>query len=513
MKKFNLIVKVCLVLGVLVLGACTKSAAVSTGGKDSLTVVTISQPRSLDPALARDTPSVIVMRQIYDTLFTQDLSTSEILPSLAERWVYENDARGNPTILRLFLKRGVKFHNGDDFTAADIKFTLDRAATSPHLQNMVEAILRTDIVNDYEVLVTLKFPFAPLLNNLSQPLMSITSERAVREGGDQYAQNPIGTGPMQFVSWLAGNRIELTRFDNYHGTMPRIKDITIRFIADTATALLELETAGADILIGVQPQDISRIEGDKNLQLLRAADFSIAYVGMNTRSGPLSDVRVRQALNHALDRDLLYRTVFNGVGGVGRGPLAERVWGSAAGVLPQYEYNLDKAKQLLTEAGYPNGFRTNIYTNDNPIRVDIAVIIKNMLARVGIEVDVNVLEFATLLEVTDTGKHDMYILAWITITGDPDYGLEIFHTRAFGPPGNRSFYSNAEVDRLLDLGRLELDPVRREQYYIDAQKIIHEEAPWIYIQEGEAMVATRSNVRGFVIDPTSYHSFFTAWFE
>ena len=513
MKKHVWVLLSVLTAASLVFSACGGSKAASSKVKDSLVVINPAQPWSLDPALARDTNSVIIMRQVYETLFNIDLDTAAILPSLAERWAFENDANGMPTRLRLHLKSGVKFHNGEDFTASDIKFTLDRAATSPHLQNMVEAIYRTEIVNDHEVLVVLKFPFAPLLNNLAQPLMSITNERAVIEGGDQYTQNPVGTGPMKFVSWVAGNRIELTRNDDYHGAAPRIKDITVRFLPDPATALLELETGGADILIGVQPEDIARIEADSNLQLLRAMDYLIGYVTFNIQKPPFNDVRVRRAINHAIDREALVRTVYRDVGDVGKGPLASRVWASASGTLPQYEYDVEKARQLLAEAGYPNGFNTTFFTSEHAPRRDVSIIMKNMLSRVGINVDVQVLEWANLLETTSKGNHEMVIFSWVTITGDPDYGLEIFHTRAFGAPGNRSFYSNPEVDRLLDAGRMEMDTARREQFYLDAQKIIHDEAPWIYVQEGEVLIGVRSNVRGFRLDPSSYHSFFPAWFE
>jgi len=513
MKNMYVLLKVSLILGVLVVGACQRSTAVSTGSKDSLVVINASQPWSLDPALARDTPSVIIMRQVYETLFNQNLQTMEIVPSLAERWAFENDAQGNPTLLRLHLKRGVTFHSGDAFTAADVKFSLDRASVSPHLKNMVEAIDRTEVINDYEALVVLKFPFAPLLNNLAMPLMSITSEKAVTAGGDSYAQNPIGTGAMKFVTWVAGNRIELTRFDDYHGQAPRIKDITFRFIADPATALLEMETGGADLLLNVQPQDITRIESAPNLQLLRAQDFSLEFVGFNVRKPPLDNPKVRQAINHAIDREAIVRTVFPGAGVPGRGPLSRRVWASAADILPQYEYDVEKAKRLLAEAGYPNGFNVKIITNDGATRIDTVSIVLNMLSQVGITAELQILEWAANLEAANRGDHDLTVRSWITVTGDPDYGLEVFHSRAWGAPGNRTFYSNPEVDRLLDAGRMEIDLARREQLYIEAQKIIHEEAPWVYILEGEGRVAARSNLRGFTIDPTGYHTVWNVWFE
>ncbi|MCL2609585.1 MAG: ABC transporter substrate-binding protein [Treponema sp.] len=483
-----------------------------TEGQELLRVIASAGPRSLDPAQARDTPSVVIMRQIYDTLLDVDPDTMEVVPALAESWAFETDAQGRHTLLRMYLKRGVKFHNGDDFTAADVKFTLDRAKASPHLTNMVEAVSRTEIVDDYQVLIVLDFPFAPLLNNLALPLMGITGERAVTEAGDAYAQHPIGTGPMKFVNWIVGSQIELTRWDGYYGPAPKIKDIVIRFIPDAATALLEMETGGADMLLNVQPQDIRRIDAMDGLQIFRTKDLSLYAIGMNFLRPPFDDIRVRKAILHAVDRDAIVKTVYQGVGSVGRGPLPEKVWASAADILPQYEYDPEKSRQLLAEAGFPDGFTTNVYTNDSAPRIDTVVILQDMLARVGITLDVRILEWTTFLDVTNRGEHDLYTNGWVTVSGDPDYGLEIFHSRAWGDPGNRAFYSRPEVDRLLDLGRMEVDPVRREQLYIDAQKLIHEDAPWIYILDGEQVVATGDKLRGFNINPTGYHTLSTVWF-
>jgi peptide/nickel transport system substrate-binding protein len=454
------------------------------------------------------------MKQIYDTLINLDDNMGPI-PGLAERWVFENDSNGNPTRLRLFLKKGIKFHNGEELKAADVKFTLDRASKSPHIRAITGMIEGVDAVNDYEVLVRLPYPFAPILNHLGHTATSIVNEKAVRELGDEkHSQNPIGTGPMKFVSWVAGDRVELTRWDGYHGTAPRIKNLTIRSITDPATRMIEVETGGVDLVIDITPQDISRVESNPDLQLIRGMTLQTDFIGYNCQKPPFNNVKVRQALNHAIDLNAINKNVYAGAGSTANGPINSMVWASAADILPRYEYNPAKARQLLAEAGYPNGFNTTVSFDQRPVRTDTAEIMQNMLRQVGVNVEIKILEWGAYLDMSAKGEHDMFILGWVTVTGDPDYGLHAtFHSQNWGASGNRSFYSNPEVDRLLDAGRRETDLARREQIYIDAQKIIHGEAAWISQWAGEGLQAAGKNLRGFKMHPAGHHHLWTVWFE
>ena len=468
---------------------------------------------SLDPAMVNHPASSQVMRQIYNTLFNQDPVTLAILPGLAERYVFENDANGQPTRLRLFLRRGVRFHNGDLMTARDVQFSLERAAASPVIGFISRQIQSVEVVGDYEVLVTLVAPFMPILNNLAHTVMSIVSERAVTELGADFARNPVGTGPMKFVNWIAGDRIELTRWDGYFGTAPRIRDLTIRHIADPATALLELETGGADILLAVTPHDIARVQADPNLRLLRTMGLGMNFIGLNNLRPPLNNVLVRQAIAHAVDKDALVRTVFQGVGRPGSAPVPSTVWGSAAGYLTPHAFDPARARQLLAQAGFPNGFNTTITASNAPAPRDTAELLRHMLAEVGINAEIRILEAAAWGTFSAEGQQDIGIHMWSTVTGDPDYALEILHSRSHGAAGNRVFFTNAEVDRLLDEARMETNRAARERLYLEAQRIIHYQAPWIYTHETELVIATRANVRGFVPYPTNHHPLWTVYFE
>jgi peptide/nickel transport system substrate-binding protein len=313
---------------------------------------------------------------------------------------------------------------------------------------------------------------------------------------------------MKFVSWVAGSSLELTRWDEYWGGRVPVKDLTIRIIPDSATRLLTLETGGIDIMYNVPTSDISRVEAHRDLNMIRSMNLSTNFIGFNMQKAPFNDIRVRHAIAHAIDMPLMVRNVYRGAGSPTNGPINTMVWSSIADQLQPYEFNQARSRQLLAEAGYPNGFNTTFSLNEgNPERLDTGEILANMLRQVGINVDIRVIEWGSYLEMTGRGDHDMFILGWSPSGGDPDRGLyATFHSSNFGAPGNRAFYNNPEVDRLLDAGRRELDRPRRAQLYAQAQRIIRDELPWIFQWAGEELSATRADVKGFSHHAATTHA-------
>jgi len=497
---------------VLILAAC--GASNQARDKETLIIGTTRNPSTFDPSSSNDVPSNEIIRQMYDTLLVMDYQTMEAVPSLAESYALENHADGQPRQIRLFLKLGVLFHNGDEMKGSDVKFSLERASLTPQAATVASEIQEVQVIDDYQVLVILKEPFAPMLRNLAQTQLSIVSERAVRElGKDEFAYNPVGTGPMKFVRYQAGDRVELTRWDGYWGEAPRIRNMTFRIIIDIMTQILELETGGVDMINSIPAHDIARIENNPNLQVFRRFNTQFNYMGMNNTKAPLNDSRVRRAIVYAIDREALIANAWPGVGRLARGVMNSALWADASGQLPDIEYNPEKARQLLAEAGYPNGFSTTLATNELAERITVAQITRNMLAQVGINVDIQIMEWAAYLEWTSRGEHDMFLLGWVVGTGDPHSALTIYNTRSHGAPGNRSFYSNPTVDSLLDLARAEMDSDRRYEMYIEAQKIIHEEMALMPTWEGEVLVGARADIRGFEITPANMHHYWTIWYE
>ncbi|SFI26600.1 peptide/nickel transport system substrate-binding protein [Tindallia magadiensis] len=494
-RKNVLLIAVLLMFVVLATG-CGDEASANT-----LVVAQGADADTLDPHGTNDQPSSRVMKQIYETLVSQN-EDMELTPGLAEEWEQIDELT-----FEFKLREGVLFHNGEELKASDVEFTLLRALDSANVGHIVGEIDPDgfEIVDDYTIRISTKEPFAPLLAHLAHTGTSILNQAAVEEFGDDYGENPVGTGPYRFDKWTRGSEIHLERFEDYHGDNAKMERITFRNIQEDGNRTIELETGEIHIAYDILPTDISRIEGNDELMLARDLNFSTVYLGFNAKKEPFDDVRVRQAINYAINVESIINTVMEGSGEVATGPIGPMVW-AANDELEPYGFDVAKAQELMNEAGLEDGFSTTIWTNDNQLRQDIAVIAQSQLAEIGIEVDIQVLEWGAYLEGTANGEHDMFILGWVTVTGDPDYGLyALFHSEQFGAAGNRTFYANERVDELLDVARRSVDPDVRETAYREVQEIVRDEAPWLFLNTGEDRTGLRANVKGFRNHPAGHH--------
>jgi peptide/nickel transport system substrate-binding protein len=449
------------------------------------------------------------MRQIFETLFNLDDSMN-IVPCLAESYEFIDS-----TTLYVSLRQGVKFHNGKDFNAEDVKFSLERAAASPLSQAIAGSISEVIVNSDYDVTIKLTEPFLPILTHLTHTAASIVNKETLEAIGNKtHGKYPVGTGPFILEKLMAGDRIELTRWDGYHGTLPVIERIDIIAVPDTSGRAKAIESGAADLAYDILPEDISRIEAGGNAYVIRSANLSSVYIGFNCQKPPFGNTQVRQAVNYAIDKDELIQSVYKGAGAPSFGPLADGVWASAQERLAPYGYDLEKAAGLLKDAGLEGGFNTSIWVGEDEQSIEIAQAVQAQLALINIECAIETLVWPSFLERTAAGEHDMFILGWVTVTGDPDYGLySSFHSSKHGQAGNRSFYSNQRVDELLDAGRSETEPSAREMIYFEAQQIIRDDSPWIFIWQGEDINAARSNLHGFWNDKTGRHVLYHIYFE
>ncbi len=458
---------------------------------------------SLSPHNTNDQPSARVMRQIYDTLIvqTEDL---ELVPGLAESWE-QIDA----TTWQFNIRQGVTFHDGSTLTASDVAWTLNRLrdpATGAPAAFLVGFINTVEATGDYTVRLTTNASFAPLLAHLAHTATSILSEAAVTAAGADYGTTVVvGTGPFKFVRWDTASQIVLERNDSWWGGTVLPAEVVFRPIIEGTVRAIELEAGGIDIAYALEPRDYLRIQGTPRVVVDEIETLATAYVGFNAAKAPYDDARVRQAINHALDVSAIIDAIYEGLGIPASGPISPQVFGANLD-LEGYDYNPDRARQLLAEAGYANGFSTSLWTNDNPLRIQIAEIAQAYLAEVGITVDIQVLEWGAYLDGTAAGNHDMFILGWVTVTADADYGLyALFHSSQFGAAGNRTFWSSPRVDELLDLGRREADADARMAYYAEAQEIIAAEAPWIFLNVTLEFNGWRDNISGFTAHPAGHH--------
>ena len=481
-------------------GTQQQPQATKAADRDTLVVAAPADARSLDPHATNDQPSARIMKQIYSTLMhqTEDL---EVEKGLVTDYKVVSD-----TVFEFTLPAGVKFHNGETLSSRDVKFTFERMrAQNAPAAFLMEPLDRVEVVNDLTFRMILKYPFGPFLTHLAHTATSIVNEKAVVAGGADYGRQPVGTGPFKFVEWRAGDSITLERFDGYYRGPAQTRMVRFRFIPETANRAIAVETGEADIVYDVGPNDFANLEQLPNVVTSRITGLVTFYMGFNTAKAPFNDVRVRRAINLALDVDAATEAAFLGFATPADGPLPPTVL-YANRNLEGYGYDPAEARRLLAEAGYANGFRTSIWTNNNPVRVMYAEIFQEQLRQVGIEISIEIMEFAPYLDRTALGEHDMFMLGWVTVTGDADYGLySLFHSTQFGDAGNRTFWGNPEVDRLLDVGKTTPVAADREAAYARAQEIITAEAPWVFLANRDDMAATRDYVAGFVPHAAGHH--------
>ncbi|XKH51804.1 glutathione ABC transporter substrate-binding protein [Chryseomicrobium palamuruense] len=472
-----------------------------------LILAVLSDASSLDPAGSNDVPSSVVQANIYETLVNRD-ENNEIVPGLAESWEQVDE-----TTWSFKLREGVTFHDGEEFNAEVVKANLDRildpAVASPRLF-LFEMITNVEVVSDYEVNITTEYPFAPLLAHLSHNGGGMVSPASIEadyealnggaDPGSVISENPVGTGFFEFESWTPGSEIKLVKNENYWGEDgAKVDSVTFRVVPDSQVRAADLETGNVHIIDPVQPNEVERINNSGVATVNQKASSSLAYLGFNTEKEPFNDPLVRQAISKAIDREAIISGIYDNYGIPAIGPLAPGIFGYTEDI-DAVEYNMDEARALLEEAGMADGFSTTIWTNDNPQRQAIAVLVQEALAELNITVEIEVMEFGTYLEQTAAGQHDMFILGWSNPTGDADYGMyALFHSSQKGNPGNRSFYENAEVDALLDQGRQEADPAAREAIYAEVAQLLTDDAPMAFLLHTEYLTGVSDNVQGFDI--------------
>lgn len=511
LKKISLFLIMVLLIGTL--SACSKSDSTTGNDKDieasaevqdTLTVAVGSDAKSLDPHATNDYPSSNAMKQVYDTLVEVD-ENGQVVGNLAEKYEIIDG-----TTYKFYLKKGVKFHNGEELKASDVKYSFERAM-SPAGASISHVVGNIDpegfeIVDDYTIIIRTKEVNAAFLSGISHIGGGvILNQKAVEEAGEDYSIKPVGTGPFKFVEWKKGDKIVLERFDEYHGTVAAYKNLVLKVVLESTNRTIELESGGVDIAYNISINDIKRIEENPDTYLIKVANNSVQYLGFNAQKAPFDNKLVRQAIDYAIDIESIVEAVYRGTAMVAKGPVPPntRFYNKA---LPASPYNVQKAKELLAQAGYPNGFKAQLWSNDNKNRIDIGTIIQNQLKDVGIEVELRVLEWGTYLDGLMNGEHDMYLLAWGTETADPDTGIySPFHSSQIGN-NNFSCYNNPKVDQLLDAGRMTLDSEKRNDIYAEIQETVVDDLPWICIANSENVIGVSSKIENFKPNGFGYYN-------
>ena len=479
--------------------------------RDTLVVADQYDATTFDPVRHNDYPSSRACHQVYDTLiFLNDDGTFR--PGLAEKWEFVSD-----TAYKMYLRKGVKFHNGEELKAEDVKFSLERATTDlgAHIKTYSQDLDSVEVLDDYTVVLHLKKVNFPFFASLAHSWGSIVNKKEVEAQGENYgtpAGTAVGTGPFKFLSWQKSDRYTLERFDDYWGEKVKFKTLVLRSIPEPTARTVGLETGEVDIAYPIINNDISRIEENEALVLQRKPLASTTYMGFNTTKKPFDDPRVRNAFSAALDTVGIQKAVFRGVGKTPRTLIPSGIKYSIDAELPAHARDVEAAKKLFAEAGVdPKELKIQIWTNERKERVDMATIIHSQLQELGIDAEIKVLEWGAYIQGLQSKEHDLFLLGWGLSVPDPDYAVAgLLET---GAGTNYTFFSDAKLDELLAKGRAMPDGPDREKAYKDMQLYINEMCPMILLHNDESLVGVQKTVKGFVSNPFDVHTFATAYFE
>lgn len=432
--------------------------------KEELIIAQDWESKSLDIHQGNDGFSLRANRLIYSRLVEAD-ENMQIHPGLAESWKQLDDKT-----MQFNLRKGIKFHNGDDFTAEDVKFSFERMMNSPRIAFVLPPIERIDIVDDYTVNIVTKTPFGPLLSHLSHPALGMVSKKLLTENPEALKEKSIGTGSYKFKEWIYGDKLVLEKNEDFYDKNERgLKYIIFKNVVEASNRAIGLETGEIDIATPISSVDEENIKNNPKLQLLTKPSISYTYIGMNMTKAPLNDIRVRKAINYAIDKQAIIDVILNENGKIATSPIAPGVFGFTDKT-KNYEYNVEKAKELMKEAGYENGFTTSILVFSGEANTQTAEIVQAYLKEIGIDLKIEIVEVSAYWDMTERGVHNLFLGSWGVVTGDADYGLyAMYHSSAKGGAGNRDFYENEKVDELLDKAKTEIDPETRKKLYEEAQ--------------------------------------------
>ncbi|MDR3258950.1 MAG: ABC transporter substrate-binding protein [Fusobacteriaceae bacterium] len=474
----------------------TLNASGTKTENSELIVAQQTDAKTLDPSLTTDVYSQNLTLNIYDRLFdwTADV---KIENTLAES--YE---QVNPLTLQVKIKKGVKFHNGDELTAEDVKFSLERSSKAPAVASFMGIIDKIDIVDPYTVNIVTKKPFGPLIGNLAHGSAAILNKKYVESVGDKAFFEPLGTGPFKFDSWKAGDKISLKANKEYFRGAPGVDAVTFRIIPEGTNRCIALETKEVDIVFAVYPVDMNIVKSKDYLTLHEVPSLSTTYIGINFQKTYLNDLRVREALAYGIDLQAIADTAYQKAAIVADSFVPPAVMGVNKN-LQHRKRDVAKAKALLAEAGYKDGLKLKMWVNENQARKDAAVIMQDQLKEVGIDLSIEVLEWSSYLDRISKGEHDLFILGWPTSPDPNETMYPIFHSDNFGSGGNRSFYKNEKVNELLDKGSETLEIEKRIPLYEEAQKIVYDDIAVLPIVYPSDFMGTQNYISDFEPTPRS----------
>ena len=477
---------------------------------------------SLDNGTVTDGESARVINEIIEPLIRLEGTSTKPIPWLAESWETED---GQTWIFH--LRQGVKFHDGTDFNAEAVAWNIDRWKNPdneyrfgrPFEYYDIEfgtelAIEEANVIDDHTIEIKLASPTGVMLTKLSQGFVfGIQSPTAIMEQGDKYgtpAGTSVGTGPFKFVEWVPDDRIVLEKNEDWWGDGPKLDKVIFRSIPDNSARFAELQ-AGTIHQADLAQTDLPMAMEDSNLTLYTLPAMSTGYIAFQQCTEPFDKLEVRQAIAHAVNWAALIPAFYGDFGQAAGSFQPPAIMGSNPDIAP-FEYNPEKAKELLAAAGLPDGFETDFWyipviRGYFPDSKAIGEAIAADLAKVGIKVSLQTEDWGAYLDDRNLGKFPMWMLGWGSDNGDPDNYIGYHFSHPVGEPKAEDCYDNSELAQLLIDGRIEADPAKREQIYQEAELIVRADVPRIPVVWTTGNIVLRSEVQGYV--PVVFRS----WYE
>jgi peptide/nickel transport system substrate-binding protein len=469
---------------------------------------------TLDPALVSDSESVEVCEQIFEHLLRFRKGGLEVEPSLAESW--QASPSGKEWVFH--LRRNVRFHDDTPFNADAVVFSFERqhdveegqgAGNPGYHDSTFRNIRRVEKLDAYTVRIELERPSSSFLSDLALFTASIVSPQAVARQGRDFARHPIGTGPFRFVEWSPGERITLEANPQYWGGPPHIEHLVFSHIPDPRQRLVALEGGAIDVAEELEPEDLQFVALHPELRTEKIPGNNVTYVAINTEHPPFGDVRVRRAINHAVNRLPIVKLIYQGLAEPASGPLAPSFWRSVS--QPAYAYDPAEARRLLAEAHYDTRLRPKLYVLGTtrpflPEPERLGRLIASSLRAVGINVELVFEPISEFSQAIGNGDHDLALSGWIGDSGEPSNFLYVLFdgdNAQRGTATNAAFFRDARLHSLLVQAAEASEAEVRTGHYAEALHLIHDQAPWVPLVHAEMVVAERSRVMDLEVSPAA----------
>lgn len=501
------------------------SGAPRSGG--TLTIAIDADPNGLDPESVLNNNAGFVMATIHDGLTAYKPGTTEVVPGLAEKWDISSDG----TSYTFHLRQGVTFQDGSPFDADAVVAWLNRLLdkNDPNyygkqtgIDSFVDFTFGTvksyQKVDQYTVTVQLSSPSVEFLTSLAMVWSGVTSPTAVKQLGFGLMNHPVGTGPFSFVEWVRNDHITVKANPKYWGGKPHLDKIIFQIIPDQSTQLLRLQGGQLDVMNTVLPEQVSAIKKNSNLRLLTQPGLAALGVSFPMQVAPFSNKTFRQALNYATNKQSYNKYLFSGLAQTMKAPMPPVEWGTDLSLSP-YAYDPQKAKSMIKQAGVKTPFSFDMWVYNttrgyNPAGgVKLATALQADWQKVGINAKLQTLEWTSYLtKIRSDSFAGVCLEGWSGDNGDPDDFMSPLFSQSGIPATNASHYSNPQVNSLLQQAVGEVDKSKRQQLYFQAQKLVWEDAPWVWLNIVDQVQASTTKVHGLKLNPTEmYFNMNTVW--